>query len=679
MRRRHAVTLGMGVAGATTLAVLSGCGESTFGTCQDTNSCLDGSVDGTGAADQFAGDSTGGDTGSREGGSGDGAGEGGVVGEAGCSAPTTLECSGTCVDPTLPANCGSCGNSCVGPEAGAGTGTCTNGACTVGCEADGSTPLNCAGACVDPTQPATCGACGTRCAGPPSTQGQAVCSLDGGGLPVDAGGDGGPCGITCNPTYHACGADCLSDTDDPSADPCVVSNATGVFVAPAPLGTAAGLGTMASPLLTVGAGITKALTGKKRVYVCLGTYGETVSLTSSADGLTVYGGLDCANGWKYVGSGGATATVVATPLGTAAPATALTVTGPMTSGVAFEDVGFTSLDGVNPGDSSVAVFATTSAKLSLTRGTVTAGKGIAGSPGGTTVNWSGTAQSPTAPTASTTGAAGGNNVCLDRTTSSTGGMGGSEISLGIWGQGANGSSSPPVIPALLNGGDGGNAGVAGTGGGPGASTSAVGAGSLSSGDVTVAGWVIGAQAGRGSAGSPGQGGGGGGGGVTTASGGGGGAGGCGGGPGLGGSTGGSSLAILAYQSALSVTNVTVASGAGGIGGSGGSGQSGQGGQDGGGGFAAISAAGGPGGAGGAGSGGGGGAGGDSIGIGWLGSTGPSINGVVISADQASPYMGITAGAKGAAGPGGAGGGGSTTVLAGSPGAVGVANAIQQFH
>jgi len=33
------------------------------------------------------------------------------------------------------------------------------------------------------------------------------------------------------------------------------------------------------------------MTGKKRVYVCLGTYGETVSLTSSADGLTVYGDL----------------------------------------------------------------------------------------------------------------------------------------------------------------------------------------------------------------------------------------------------------------------------------------------------------------------------------------------------------------------------------------------------
>jgi hypothetical protein len=669
MRRRHAVTLGMGVAGATTLAVLSGCGESTFGTCQDTNSCLDGSVDGTGAADQFAGDSTGGDTGSREGGSGDGAGEGGVVGEAGCSAPTTLECSGTCVDPTLPANCGSCGNSCVGPEAGAGTGTCTNGACTVGCEADGSTPLNCAGACVDPTQPATCGACGTRCAGPPSTQGQAVCSLDGGGLPVDAGGDGGPCGITCNPTYHACGADCLSDTDDPSADPCVVSNATGVFVAPAPLGTAAGLGTMASPLLTVGAGITKALTGKKRVYVCLGTYGETVSLTSSADGLTVYGGLDCANGWKYVGSGGATATVLATPLGTAAPATALTVTGPMTSGVAFEDVGFTSLDGVNPGDSSVAVFATTSAKLSLTRGTVTAGKGIAGSPGGTTVNWSGVAQGGGRPADADTGGTGGSNLCVDQTTS-MGGSGGSQVSLGMWTDGSPGSSQPAVSSPAQNEGNG----AAGTTGAGGGIQTQVGIAAISSGTVSAAGWMLGGPGASGTNGHPGQGGGGGGGTAGTAAGGGGGSGGCGGGAGAGGTSGGSSIAVLSFEAAVSLTAATVVASAAGGGGAGGIGQTGQGGAAGAAGFGSTGFDGGPGGSGSAGTGGGGGAGGNSIGISWLGSTGPSINGAVASADQASPYMGITAGAKGPAGPGGVISGPSA-----NPGAAGAANAIQQFH
>jgi hypothetical protein len=145
-----------------------------------------------------------------------------------CSAPTTLECNGTCVDPTLPAHCGSCGNACVGPKAGAGTAFCASGFCGVSCEVDSSTPLACAGACVDPTQPANCGACGNSCAGPPSTQGQAVCSLDGGGLPLDAGGDGGPCGITCNATYHARGADCLPDADDGGSGTADASGALGV-------------------------------------------------------------------------------------------------------------------------------------------------------------------------------------------------------------------------------------------------------------------------------------------------------------------------------------------------------------------------------------------------------------------------------------------------------------------
>jgi hypothetical protein len=80
--------------------------------------------------------------------------------------------------------------------------------------------------------------------------------------------------------------------------------------------------------------------------------------------------------------------------------------------------------------------------------------------------------------------------------------------------------------------------------------------------------------------------------------------------------------------------------------------------------------------GGAGTGGGGGAGGNSIGIAWLSASGPSVNGIVISADQSSPYLTVTAGAKGTAGPGGAGSG---TALAGNPGAIGFANAVQQFH
>jgi hypothetical protein len=586
--------------------------------------------------------------------------------EAGCPAPMTLECNGVCVDPTLPAHCGGC-SACSAPEAGAGEPTCTKGVCTVGCEADSSTPTNCSGACVDLTQPASCGACGNTCAGPASTQGHATCTLDGGGLPVDAGGDGGPCGIACNATYHACGADCLSDTDDPSADPCVVSNATGVFVAPAPKGNdTTGAGTEQAPFATLAMAVTRALTGKKRVYACLGTYSQQLSLTATADGLTVYGGLDCANGWKYVGSGSATPTVIAAT--SAAPSTSLTVTGPMTIGVAFEDVGFKSGDGMNPGDSSVAVFVTSSAKLKLTRGTVTAGKGVVGTPGGTVTNWSGTAPPGTSPVDNLHGGGpGGVNACGDGSTS-TGGTG------GFGAAGDNGSSVPSVASPSPNGGTGGVSCTNGTAAVSGAPPGTGGAGATSSGSITSTGWSAGPSGLAGTRGSVAQGGGGGGGveplGFEPSPGGGGGAGGCGGGQGLGGSTGGSSIGILVDQATLALTSVTVTASAAGAGGLGGVGQLGQAGGAGATGFGCTGSAGGTGSAG---SGGGGGGGGDSVGIAWLGTAGPSVNGTVITADQPSPSLGITAGTAGSAGLPGTGGG-----VSGGPGVAGSAKAIQQF-
>ncbi|HEY1691358.1 MAG TPA: hypothetical protein VGG39_04310 [Polyangiaceae bacterium] len=676
MRARHVVTLGIcvGVAGAGALFV--GCGTDTFGTCADKDTCAsEGGVEG-GLKDGTAGDTGGGgeDSGGHpEGSTGEGGGkdggDGGVLPEAGCSAPTTLECSGSCVDPGLPSHCGTCTNICSGPEAGAGAPTCTNGVCTVGCDADGSTPLNCSGACVDPTQPTHCGDCATNCAGPKSQQGQATCNIDGGGTPLDAGGDGGPCGFTCNAGNHACGLDCLSDTDDPSTDPCVVSDATGVFVAPAPLGTAGGDGSKATPFLTVTAGIAKAMQGKKRVYVCLGTYSEQLSLTGTDDGLTVYGGLDCTNGWAYVGSTPSASTVVATPSGAAAPGTALTVTGPMTTGVVFQDVGFTAIDGKVAGDSSVAVFATTQAKLTLTRGTVTAGKGVTGEGGGTNSNWSGSAQggNPNGPPTAIGGGEGGGNSCSDGS-SSAGGLGGGFISVSNqWSGGAPGSSSPQVSSPANNGGNGAAGGV-GTGGGPAAGA---GTGAQTAGTLTASGWVVGATGSAGHPGNVAQGGGGGGGSPTTGGGGGGGAGGCGGGPGQGGATGGSSFGILVFNAAVDLENLTLIAANAGGGAAGGPGQAAQSGGSGGAGFGAGGAyAGGPGGNGSTGTGGGGGAGGESIGIGWLGATGPSVNGTVVSLDQAT-FTGITIGTAGSAG-----GGGSPS---GGPGAAGSANAIQQFH
>jgi len=604
---------------------------------------------------------------------GDAGGHAVVEGDAGitCDSSADTVCSGACVDTkTDPNNCNGCGMRCSSPEAGIGSGVCVNGACTIACEPDGGTTLACSnGACVDPTQPANCGACGNSCSGPPSTQGSATCNLDGGGLSLDAGGDGGPCGITCNANYHSCGADCLSNTDDPSKDPCVVADLTGVFVAPATQGgSATGKGTIESPLLTVGAGIAQALGGLKRVYVCLGTYNEKLSLTAADDGLTVYGGLDCANGWKYVGTSGSSGTLITPPTGTAAPATALTVTGAMTTGVEFEDVGFKSLDGQSAGDSSVAVFATSGAKLTLVRGPVTAGKGIGGTSGSQNSNWTGAAQAGdiSEQPGATNGGGGGNNTCADGSTSTGGDGGGFATSVSLWTAGHAGSSSPAVSSPANNGGNGGSSCDPGTTGTAGASATAAGGGALSAGTVTAGGWQVGGPGSAGSNGLPGQGGGGGGSSNASGGGGGGGAGGCGGGAGTPGATGGSSIGLLSYNATLVLSNVSIGTSLGGAGGAGGPGQSGQGGGAGGPGFANVGCGGGEGGAGGNGSGGGGGAGGNSIGIAWTGSTGPSINGTVVTQTQAT-FAGIS---PSTGGPGGTGG---------SPAAAGgSANAIQEF-
>ena len=77
-----------------------------------------------------------------------------------------------------------------------------------------------------------------------------------------------------------------------------------------------------------------------------------------------------------------------------------------------------------------------------------------------------------------------------------------------------------------------------------------------------------------------------------------------------------------------------------------------------------------------GTGGRGGAGGDSIGIAWLGSTGPTLNGTVVTADQPTA-TGITTGAHGTGGAGGLDGSGNPNNS--GVGANGTSNAVQQFH
>ena len=52
-----------------------------------------------------------------------------------CSPPTSLACNGACVDPTMPSHCGACGNACAAPAAGTGSATCVDGTCGTICNA----------------------------------------------------------------------------------------------------------------------------------------------------------------------------------------------------------------------------------------------------------------------------------------------------------------------------------------------------------------------------------------------------------------------------------------------------------------------------------------------------------------------------------------------------------------
>jgi hypothetical protein len=525
-----------------------GCGVSAFETCAENGTCV-----GDGGPDSSMQDGSMGNDASDGGGGNDVVGSdvtGDVhPGEAGCPSPTTLDCNGTCVDPTQPAHCGTCNtvceggtpecsggtcssgcsgttptncsgscvneqtdpqhcggctNVCPGPDGGTGTATCEDAGCGYACSADAGTPLNCGSLCVNPTtDPNNCGGCGAQCG--IVANGSPACV---------AGSDGGPtCGASCAPGsgYHGagpgCDSTCLPNTDDPSTDPCVVANAYGTFVSPSGADTT-GCGTMASPCLTIANAMSVSITaGTKRVYAC-GTFITPQAVTSADDGVTVYGGFDC-TGWAYSAS---TPTTVAP----GAAGYALTVTG-TTTGVTFEHFVFTSLSAPQvvasntAAQSSVAIFAN-GAVLTLTDVAVNAGSGQPGAgAAGAYANYSGTNSDVGGPGTITSagGSAGGPNDCNDGTLS-TGGVGSGLSPFTLAG---NGTATPPVGSA--NGGGTAGGGTSCTGGASsdganGLAPTTAAAGSQSFGSLGSTGWTPGASGANGADGNPGQGGGGGG-------------------------------------------------------------------------------------------------------------------------------------------------------------------------
>lgn len=482
-------------------------------------------------------------------------------------------------------------------------------------------------------------------AGPPDKPDAGPSDKPDAGLPDGESPDGEPPMKTCVPRDSSTVA---------------VDETCGVFVAASRAGSE-GKGTKEEPFGSLQQAIEAALHSEtNRVYACAGEgeqFNETIEVVG---GVTLYGGLDCKNGWIWIGD------TTKTRLTAGEGQIPLTMRG-ASGTVRIEDVHVVAPSATaqqiedRTGVSSIAAVAH-GADVALVRcvleagnaapgahGTPHMGRAAAGGPGlkggdgcsrdddqpvpggDAVVNSCGT---PDDPTDDSIGGRGGDGLIR------TGGAGADGQPLGTANGGTGWSTDDTCKP--------GNSGNSGSRGMP-------GAGAMGKGAISSAGYI--GKAGEpGGRGAPGQGGGGGGGdrgdssaqqsqyrcsndarAVRAGAGGGsGGAGGCGGLGGRGGSPGGASIALLSVEATFSFDHVTLMAGKGGDGGNGGNGQPGGEGGDGGPGGSVPTTAqeifgackGGPGGSGGDGGKGGGGQGGHSLGIAFRG-TPPPTDGVTI--------------------------------------------------
>jgi hypothetical protein len=441
-------------------------------------------------------------------------------------------------------------------------------------------------------------------------------------------------------------------TKPPSAEPCVITEAYGVFVSPS--GSDGNSGTRTAPVQTIGHGMDLGKAAGKRVYVCAGSFAEPLVVAASRDGVGVYGGLACA-AWSY----GTANKVIVAP---AQPGYALELEG-LQTGATFDDLEFVAqgAPSASAGESSIAVFASSSQNVALQRVTMVAGNATDGASGASPAptseagaganNWYGTPPDYAELNGASAGEAGGapmtTCVCADQS-SSTGGAGGGPMNI------PTPTAGLPSYGDAGAGAGGANAFVCGNGGSPtsngaDAPINLADTPSTTLGACSTSGWSP-ATGAAGADGKPGQGGGGGGNGrLSSGSGGSGACGGCGGAGGQPGAGGGSSIALLAYQSSVTLTDCVLTAGTAGNGGAGGGGEAGQAGGVMGGDGITGGCQGGGGGAGGGGNGGQGGPGGLSLGIGYSGAA-PTIDGALVP--QAATYAGITSGAAGSGGAGG---------------------------
>lgn len=475
-------------------------------------------------------------------------------------------------------------NNCVAPQGG-NTGV---GGAGVGGEANGA------------------GGDGTGAAG--GAQGQGG-SAQGGSGQGGSGGDMMP--ATCTPWDNAPGQG--------------VPDTCGVFVSSVGAG---GDGSQANPYATIGEALATASAGTS-IYLCEETFNESVVVPS---GVTIYGGLDCTDGWTYASGAKTTLMGLANTI-----AAEFTVGGDTTT---VYDTIIAAADATDPGGSSTAALIG-GGTVRFERVDAIAGAGAAGENGNTPT----TNVGPSDPSDSSIvgrSPLGGNTLCgssvqttgaVEKSnpfcTTSVGGAGGqgqndntgASQSVGSPGKVLGGSGGlidngyPPGILCLPNTSCGCEIGGPGGSGGSG-STGTPGTGASGEGVLVGSGWLS-AVAGDAGRGTHGRGGGGGAGapsgpGTCGSGGSGGGAGGCGGFGGTAGTSGGGSFAVIVLGGIFSTTGGSLTTGIGGAGGDGGVGQVG--GVGGNGGTATRSCSGGKGGDGGEGGVGGGGAGGHAMAV-----------------------------------------------------------------
>ncbi|WP_437969549.1 hypothetical protein WMF04_09710 [Sorangium sp. So ce260] len=405
-------------------------------------------------------------------------------------------------------------------------------------------------------------------------------------------------------------------------------------------------GTKQAPLKSIEEAMERVVDSESpRVYVCIGTYTEAVTVPA---GVTIYGQLDCDANWTRVDEEGKETVL------TAEPGTVPLKISAAGGSARLEDL-HVKAEKIDPqdaamrGTSSIATIAE-GGSITLVRCTLEADDAAPG-PTGEPAN------PPDSAMDGKPGSA-GNAACTmevvvpnspprkecgagDSSNESRGGAGGTSVSF----QGLPGNNGFP--DGMANAGARqGNGDCGGGGMGKAGDPGVPGLGATGTGTISSAGYE-GAPGTPGERGRPGQGGGGGaagkGEGACTgasadfggASGGSGGTGGCGGNGGNGGGAGGSSIALLSIDAALTFQDVRLIAKAGGSGGAGASGQLGGSGAAGGAGGMGIAnrplsagCAGGTGGDGGQGGKGGGGLGGHSIGIAFRG-TAPPTDGVEI--------------------------------------------------